>query len=475
MRSLTKHIWAVMLVAAVCVSATHAQQPTAPAAPTSPTSQQSSGTSQQGGQLGTTGQVSGREPASPAMGPAPVVTGGLAPKAGTIGDTESQIRFGFQVGELFDTNYQVLTAPSGFDSVSILSGHFDLKRLSSNSVFGVRYAGGGYIDSRNTQFDSTFHQFDVSESIQFQRWTLTIDDLFGYLPESSFGFGAAGLGGGTLIGPTLVDPSVTPNQSIITPQSKRLSNTLLAQAQILASERTNWTITGSYGLLHYFTSGFLEPTSYSFGAGYNYLLSQRGTLGVSYTYNAIRFNPALSSINDSTILVTYGHRITGRWVIQGGIGPDINTFTPVGGTAGTRVFLGANAGLNYVTERTTLTGAFSRGTSGGGGVLLGAASNNLTFGVNHKAGAKWSLAGSIGVSFNASLPQASLTTSSYTGLFAGAGATWQISEGGSIFFNYSYQHQSTNVVCGGPTCAPAFSRNQFWVGFNFDFRPIRIK
>jgi hypothetical protein len=130
---------------------------------------------------------------------------------------------------------------------------------------------------------------------------------------------------------------------------------------------------------------------------------------------------------------------------QAGIGPDINTFTPIGGpSAGTHVSLASTAGLSYVYERTMLTASFARGTSGGGGVLFGAQSNQITFAAARGLGQWWNIRGFVG-------------------------------ENASIFVNYNLLRQTTNVVCVGPTCAGGFLRHQFWVGFNFDFRPIGIQ
>jgi hypothetical protein len=476
MRSLTKQIWAPILAAGLCLTAAQAQQAPPPVKPVSPTAPLPPADNPDKKQAGSTSKDSREEPASPALAPNPVVTGGLTRRAAEISDVGSNLRLGFQVGELLDTNYQNLPTPIGLNSLTYLSGHLDMVRMRQNSNLTVRYAGGGNFDAQSPQFNSHYHEFDVSETVQFRRWTLNLNDSFSYLPESAFGFEGGGPGGATLLGPTFIDPSVSQSQSIFTPHSRRISNTLLAQAQIMKSERTTWTLTGSYALLHYVSPGFLDPTNYAFGVGYNYQMSEKAVLGVSYQFNAFRFRPALASINDSVILVTYGQRITGRLAFHGGIGPEINTFTPVGGpSAGSRIAWAANAGISYSFDRTTLDGSFSRSISGGAGILLAAVTNSFQISAGRQMGQWWAIRGMFGYASNKTLPQASTILTSFNGLYIGAGFTRQIGERSSLFFNYNFIHQSTNAVCGGPACAGPFARHQFWMGFSFDFRPIGLK
>ena len=475
MLSLSKRIWAPILAVVVCLAPAQAQQqqtppptsnPTQPVAPVQPIT--NPGNSQPSSNDG---------PASPIQTPPTVVTGGFAPRVGDVSDERSQINIGFQVGESIDSNFAGTSISGGWNEVTNFGGHFDLHLLGRSSDLMFHYAGGGMLDAQDSSLDTMYHQFEVSESLQFRRWSLHLDDSFSYLPNSSFGFSMFGLTQSGLGNLTFLNPDASPSQSILTSQATRLSNTFLAQAQVQASQRTTFTFTGGYGLLDYLTPGFLNPTNENFSFGYNYTLGPRDTLGVSYSFNHFSFNGTSSTVNDSSFQVTYGHHITNRLAFQVGAGPGLDYFTPVGGMASTEnTVFSVTAGLNYQLERTGLGVSFSRGVTAGAGILIGSIANSAQISANHQWGRNFSANGSFGFASNQSLPQlASLINSTYDSLYAGGGVTYKIGRTMNFFANYNYIHQITNgTVCTGSACAPNFGSHQIWIGFNFEFRPIPL-
>jgi hypothetical protein len=476
MTSLSKRIWAPILAVVVCLAPAQAQQQQTPppttANPTQPVTPLQPITNPDNKQPGST-----EGPASPLATPPTVVTGGFAPKVGDIGDERSQLLIGFQVGESIDSNFGAVTTPSGWNDITNFGAHLDLNFLGRSSDLKLRYAGGGMIDAQNSNLDTTYHQFEASESLQFRRWSLQLGDTFSYLPQSSFGFVMFDVTQSNLANVPLLNPSVPPSQSILTSQTMRLSNTILAQAQVEASQRTVFTFTGGYGLLHYTSAGFLNPTNINFGFGYNYALSGRDTLGVNYTFNNYSFAGTTSTINDSSIQVAYGHHITNRLSFQAGAGPEFNFFKPVGApvSTGTTLF-SASAGLTYQMKQTTLNASFSRGVTGGAGIIFGSIANAAQFSANHQWGRNFTASGSFGFAYNQSLPQvSSLLATTFSSLYASAGFDYKVSRTGNFFVNYNYIHQiSTGPVCSGLTCAPNFDSHQIWIGFNFEFRPIPL-
>jgi hypothetical protein len=472
MLSLSKRMWVPILAAAVCLASAKAQQPPPPTTnPTPPATPVQPITNPNGQQSGSNG-----DPASPIQTTATVVTGGLAPSVGEAGDERSQIRIGVQAAESYDSNFSGKAAPGSWNAISSFGGHLELHRMGRSSDMMFRYAGGGSLDDQNSSLDITYHQFEASEMMQFRRWSLRLDDLFSYLPDSSFGFQMLGITQSSLGGASLLNPSVPPSQTILTSQSMRLSNVILAQAQIEASQRTAFTFTGGYGLLHYTTSGFLDPTNYNFGFGYNYALNARDVLGVSYQFNNYSFSSTNSTINDSTVMVSYGHHITGRLAFQVGAGPEFNYDTPSGSSIAIgRTFISANAGLNYQFKESSISASFSRGVTGGSGIITGSGANTAQISANHQLGRRTTIHGNFGYSFNQSLPQQSSTATTYQGLNAGAGLDYKIGPRADFYANYNYLRQNASgPVCVGPACAVSFDRHQIFIGFNFDFRPIPL-
>ncbi len=474
MLNLSKRIWAPLLVVAVCLVSAQAQQqqqpPPAnpPAQPTTPVQPITNPDNKQ--------QGTNDEPASPLQQAATVVTGGIAPTAGETNEAGSQVLFGFQAAESFDSNYLGTAIPGAWNDITSFGGHVDLHRIGPTSDLLFRYAGGGALDPQNSSLNTMYHQFEAAETLQFRRWSLRFDDLFSYLPSSSFGFQMFGITQPNLSTNGLLNPSIPPSQSILTTQEMRLSNVILTQVQIEASERTAFTFTAGYGLLHYVTPGFLDPTNINFGFGYNYALNARDILGVSYQFNNYGFGSTNAQINDSTVMVTYGHHITGRLAFQAGAGPELDYYTPVGSsTSISKTYIGANAGLNYELKQSSITASFSRGINGGSGILVGAASDTVQIAADHRMGRKITINGDFGYSFNQSLQIQTSTATSYQGFYGGAGVDYKIGLRTDFYVTYNYLHQTSNgPVCTGPACAVSFDSHQIWVGINFDFRPIPL-
>jgi hypothetical protein len=414
-------------------------------------------------------------PVAPVQGPNQVVTGGLAPSVGNTSEQVSQIRFGFQAGELFDTNFAGVPTPSGISDITNFGGHLELHRLGPSSHLFVRYEGGGFIDAQNSSLNAAYHEMEASELIQFRRWSLHLDDLFSYLPDSSFGF--MGIGGLNVLGVTVLNPNIAQNQTILTTHSTRIGNSLLGQVQVDLNARSALTFTGSYEILKFKTAGLLNPTNYVFDAGYNYELNRRDTLGVSLAFNAFRFTPAIASINDTLIQVTYGHHISNRLSVHVGGGPEIDTFTiPSSSTGLSRTLFGASAGVDYQLEHTNFSASFTRGVSGGAGILSGAQANTIQVSVGRRLGRNTEISGSAGYSLNDSLPQASAISTSYQSMYFNAGFKRQFGRDANIFVDYSLLHQTTNAACANlPGCGAIFTRHQILVGFAFDFKPVALR
>ncbi len=496
MFSLSRRMWTSIFVAAVCLASARAQQqqqpppppstnPSQPAAPVQPITNPDN--KQPGSEEGA---------ASPLLAPTTVVTGGFSPSVGSISEQVNQFLFGFQVGELFDSNFAGLPGSTSFNEVTNFGAHFDLHRLGPSSELIIRYAGGGYLDAQDSSLDATYHQFEASEKFQFQRWSLHFDDLFSYLPDSSFGF--QGIGGPGFLGVTLLDPGLAQNQTILTTQTNRFSNFFIAQAQVDVSARSTLTFTGSYGLLDFTTPGYLDSNDYEFGIGYNYVLGPRDTLGVSMAFNAYRFSPAVASIDDTYVQVAFGHHLTNRLTFHAGGGPELDSLTlpPTTGTMTTtpgagsgnsflvppatsaisRTLWGASAGLDYqLNLTTTLSGYFTRGVTGGAGILTGSEADFVQFAISRRLGRDTTLSGSAGYAFNASLPQASATTTTYQSLNAAASFNHKVGQRAGFFANYTFLRQITNSTCTiQPGCASTDTVHQIQVGFNFDFRPVAL-
>jgi len=474
MLNVIKRVMVLPMAAAFCLLATQAQQVPPPTNPTSPAGAQNNG------QAGPGSTTSGETPTSPVATPAVVVTGGLAPTVVENALANSQLQIGFQVGAEAASNLEFLGNLTGWQPILNFGGHMYLQKSTSNSQLTLRYTGGGVIYPSASGFNNSYQQIEANEAIEFRRWVLTLDDLFGYYPQSSFGYPANGVAGS--LGTTSVDQSLEPNQSIFTPYGERISNTALVQVQAEVSARTSFTFTGDSALIHYFQAGYGDSLSDGFSAGYNYLLNARDTIGVSYQFGYTQFELAgtaatQSTMNNNTVLVNYGHHVAGRYSLQAGIGPQIVDYTLSGAPAAIRsVSWSANAAITYQHERTSLGLNFFRGVSAGAGILVGATTNAVTFSVARPIGRFWTLNGTFGYALNEAIAGAPGTTGNYNSLYGSAGIVRNLGPTMTLSANYSLQHQTiANASCTGVICASQFTTNIIAVNFGWNLHPIPIE
>ena len=87
--------------------------------------------------------------------------------------------------------------------------------------------------------------------------------------------------------------------------------------------RTSLTFVGGYSLLHYFDTALLDYGDATFQGGYNYQMSRKDTIAVSYLFSGFRYSNFNQSINTHTVAVSYGRRVTGRLAFQASAGPQI--------------------------------------------------------------------------------------------------------------------------------------------------------
>jgi hypothetical protein len=422
-------------------------------------------------------------PVSPVASPSTPVTGVLAPSAGAQGDTQSMLQLGFQGSEGLDTNPLGISSSgsSQLESVTSVGAHLSLHRQRETSDLSLQFVGGGIFYPTLSQYNSTYQELGISESLGFRRWSLHFNDQMSYLPQSAFGFdsgGLAGLGGiagSPLSGVTLLNPNVAPNQTILSLQTRQLSNIVTGQATIHSSFRSTWTLNADYGVLHYFESGYLNPSNYDVGIGYNYSLSRQDVFGVSYKLDLIRFGSGYGSIDDHIVLFTYGHHVTERLSFQAGAGPDYyREYLYTAPQATSSVQWAANVGVSYQYNRVALQASGYRGVSGGAGIFAGAETSGVALTAGRPLTRLWSASVNTGYTINQALSQSlDTTTSSYQAWFIGASAARTLSRSAKLFILYSLERQASGG-CTGAVCVNQFYSNQLSVGFNWDLHPIEL-
>jgi len=393
------------------------------------------------------------------------------------------------LAETVDSNPVSSSAGNGsWGTWTSLLGGVDIHKISGQSALLVSYTGGGMFSTGNSEASNgVVQELNLKDTYSFRRSTLSVFDQLSYLPESSFGFaGAAGAGVpgvGTGLG---LGSGFTPGQSILTPEGQNLSNSFAVELDTRLTPRSSLTFVGGYALLHYFDDNLLNFGDASFQAGYNYLISRRDTVAVSYNFSAFRYSNADQSLNLNTIQGSYARRITGRMAFQIAAGPQFlsstvpitssTSATPVT-TSSSQLYWTLSASLQYKLKRAQLGASYNHGVTGGSGVLAGAETDVTSGTFNEQVSRTFNLGLSAGYSRNRGIAGATGSTGTeaqtYSYWYGGANLTHPFSRTLDMFLNYEFQYQDENTNgCVGGACSTNTIRNQIMFGVNLHKQPI---
>lgn len=372
-----------------------------------------------------------------------------------------------------------------------INGSLQLQHVASRHTLTASYAAGGTVYSQRG-LRTPVHNLSISDSIVGQRWSLLLSNSFSYLPESAFGLGGFGnqIGLSPLPGASLgnfpgisqsgLNPQLLPNQSILTGQSTRISNMALGQFSYVFSPRLSWNAMGGYGILRFLDPGFTNNNNVTFRTGMNYVLGAADTIGITYGYNAVRFQGTTSSTDNHSIQFFYGRKLTGRLAMSAGVGPSFSLFNnPVAGS-GTRSSLNITTGLTYAMENVNLTLRYNRFISNGSGVFLGAHTDMVDATAARQISRMWSIGIDGGYAYNVGLSQlnpGSVASRSFHTYRAGASFSRPVGRNANLSFGYHMNYQNrfacpagTTTSCGSSTLGHSVS-----ISLDWQFRPISLE
>jgi hypothetical protein len=474
MKRTTASYWAVILALALCVPAAWAQQrdprlnpPVAPLPPLTP------------------GESSSKAPDSVAAAPEPApARPDTRPLSGVeqwqieSGGGRSFLQPSFSLYQGADTNPRSDGRDSGPESVTRLSGRLILQRLWDNYEIALDYVGSGQIYSTRSSLNSSVHDFTLRQHIRGRRWSFLFSDTVNYSPDAArggYGTGGYGFAGPLGYQPGTLRPLVGPSQSILTTRSARISNVAVGQAEFMASRRTSFTFGGSYGMLRFFESGFLESNTASFHGGYNYAWTPRDTVAVSYGTSLLRYEGTDAGINSHTVHVSYGRRITGRLALQLSAGPQITTFDNFGAELDTVVSWSVQSSLSYRRGRTGLGLSYARSTTEGSGVMPGAQTHYVRTSLSRQLSRMWSGSVYFGYSQNERLFRASAGPRTFHSWDSGFQVGRTVGRQGRMYLRYSAQRQTVDAPGCLGTCGAVGLRHVFGIGYSYQFRPIELE
>jgi hypothetical protein len=386
-----------------------------------------------------------------------------------------------QVYAYGDSNRTILTSGQrGTELTGSVVGRLAFQHVGRTSQSILDYMGGGLFYARDSDLNATIHQIGITQAFTGRRWSLQLSDRASYLPESSFGFGgfgslAGGLSGGFGSGLGNLGPAFSADQTIVTGRGYRINNTTIAQVQYLTSRRASLTATAAYGLLRFEESGAIDSDHRIFAVGYNYELTRRDTLGVTYGVSMFRFRGSDLAFDDHFVQLVYGRRITGRMAFELGAGPQLDIFKNSLAGSSHRFFWNLHSSLSYQWRRSNLGLSYGRYTSSGSGLLYGAQTDRLSFSVGHRFTRNWSGSFSPGYSHNSRLQQTTgpSTSVDFNSYYVRFGLRRALGQYADASVNYTFQGQTTDIASPlGIMANNSLVRHTFGLAFSWHGRQL---
>lgn len=465
----TKQLLTGMLIVALalCATATWAQQkdprvtqPTPPAQPIT--------TGESSSRTAADGSAEAAAPA-PQQTKQPPLSSAQPWSLGLLGGGRSYFVPTLTVGLLADTNSGLANNGGTVGVVGQVSGRVRLQHVWADSQLQADYGVGSEFYSRNADYNALAHSFGVSYGHTAGRWGFYFSDNGSYAKQTRGTFSNLGM---TMPGTTQLggggNEFYNPSQSILTTRAGRISNFVLGEARYQAGRRSSFTFSGGFGLVHFLDAGFIDARTETFSAGYNYSLSAKNTLGVSYSANLLRFDGDQPGVDSHSVFLNYGRFLTGRLSWQLGGGAFVSSFgDPAGGSRSMISWTVRNA-IQYRMARNNLSMIYTRGVTEGSGIYAGAVTQSVQGAVGRQLSRMWG--GNFGVGYNRNerLQTANASGTAINSWFVQTSLGRPIGRYARMNFLYNLQRQ----VGAGQTIG---FRHVFGISFDFKFRPFEIE
>jgi hypothetical protein len=367
--------------------------------------------------------------------------------------------------------------PGGTNFLVSAGGIVGLNRSWSRYLFRVAYAGGENLNYPGSSYNGGFQDLSAAQTIRWRRTTLHLLDDF--TQSTGAAFGGLSTGGPGLTLPTgvatTVAPTFVPDESILTGQGDRVSDAILGEVDYQLSRRSTVTFGGSYGLLHFLTSGYIDSQNEAGQIGYGYQLDRKDTLGFVFYGDHFSFNGSGGSFTSTAIQAAFGRRLIGRTAIHISAGPQYIPSTP---GVPSQFSWTVSAGITHQVRRTTYSAGYGRYVTNGSGVLLGAETQTVSASISTVISRTWTSSLTGGYAFNSNL----VTDATAAGVaqyrdWYGAvnfGRLWDR----LVRTNFSYELQrqtQSGTSCPVLNCGPSTLLQEFSFTVDLHIRPVAIE
>jgi hypothetical protein len=357
----------------------------------------------------------------------------------------------------------------GATPVSAVQGTLNVDRSRGRSNFLLGYTGGAVFYHRYSSLNDNFHDLGLSETYLWHRWSLVLADQFDFVPSATAGsFGSPTIPLGIGLPSGLQGTDVTGTS--VAMRATRITNTAVVELSHTLSPQSSVTFGGSFGILRFMDSGFVNTNQGGFRAGYDRRLSRRDTIAMSYGYDVASYPEANARMNGHTLELSYARQLTGRFLIQVSAGPHYSQYTDNEASA-SELFVDGRIALKARIAKTDLSLSAARETNGGSGAMLGAKQNVAALSIARTFPRIFAFEVGGGIARNTGL-QSNLK---FNSTYAGGTITHYIGRHASMFFIYNMQRQtgSRDVITINKVPVD-LNRNVYGIGISWSFKPRTV-
>jgi len=402
---------------------------------------------------------------------------------GSLGKTHNIFDPSFSFSEFGDTGIQTAQGQTQLASETIVGGSLSLAHSWNHYTFTMAYNGGAtFYPTAGSQYNYSFNDLSVSQSMTWQRWKVLLRDDLQASPQAAFGGegmggpGQLGLGGGGNGVLGVLVPSNVPGQTIQTGQAMRLMNTSVGELDYAFTRRTSITFSGSYGLLHFIDPGYVDSRQLYGQVGLNYLMDSKNSIGLMAGYGLSTFPGTNQKSETENVQVSYGRKVTGRLALQLSAGPQRNRLYNFVGNAGPQWGWTLQSSLTYARPRTSYTLSYGHMISSGSGVFYASTTDTVSASMRHQLTRDWGATLNSGYSKSENLVPSATAANSFNTWYAGANLGRPL--GRHVTFGLSYgAFGQTNAagVCPVANCGIAAVRHNFGVNLAWHLGRIEFE
>jgi hypothetical protein len=336
--------------------------------------------------------------------------------------------------------------------------------------FTMEY-GGGYIWTLSGPGYQTgqFHRLMLTQGITLRRWNAVLTNNMSYLPQSpTLGFsGIAGIG--EIIG--LTGTSSSTSQTILTGSTHVIDNITRGEVSHTLNYATTASVSGGYELLRFPNDDGININTVTGQAQLGRRISARTTLIASAAYTQFSYQSTIVTISTGTGLLGFSHRWTRNLTSDLSAGPQ-KIKSSVSALVPSKLSYALNADTSYKLRNSEYSAAYSHGTNGGSGYLIGGMIDTASGSMTHMFGPNTQL-GLAGGYFH-TVALSGLSGSGTTNAeYGGAQATWNLGNKLMVFASYSAVNQTSTSVLSGTALSGL--RHIIGFGFGYTSRETRLR